>query len=266
MSSIQTENTKHNEPSTSLQSFVMLFVVLVSGLLIALPLLPGWVNNLSYSFTGEKPMIYWYLSRAAGFVALSILWLSMALGLSLTNKIARLWPGASTAFTLHEYVSLLGLSFAVYHGLVLIGDHFVDFSLPRLLLPFSIEYSTFWTGLGQLAFYTWLIVALSFYIRQRISQKMWRKIHYINFATYMMGMIHGIFSGTDSAIGWVQAYYWISGLSLLGLLAYRIYTTVIPKKVKRSNPVTQEQQPFGQIPATINVQKTPSAGDSKPQG
>lgn len=46
----------------------------------------------------------------------------MVLGLGITNKMARLWPGAPTAFAIHEYVSLLGL--------VLMGDHFVDFSLP----------------------------------------------------------------------------------------------------------------------------------------
>ena len=40
----------------------------------------------------------------------------MALGLGITNKMARLWPGAPAAFALHEYVSLLGLAFAVFHA------------------------------------------------------------------------------------------------------------------------------------------------------
>jgi cytochrome b561 len=179
---------------------------------------------------------------------LSILWLSMALGLSLTNKMARLWPGASTAFSLHEYVSLLGLTFAVYHGLVLMGDHFVDFSMLRLMLPFSIEYLTLWTGLGQLAFYVWLFAALSFYIRQRIGQKTWRKIHYLNFATYVMGFFHGVYSGWDSAMSWARVYYWVSGLSLLGLLGYRVYVTVAQKKAAPPKAVTRTPQPSVQAP------------------
>ncbi len=155
------------------------------------------ITNLAYSFSGHAPKIYWYLSRASGFIALTILWVSMAMGLGLTNKLARRWPGAPAAFAIHEYVSLLGLLFAVYHGLVLMGDHYVDFSLPRLLVPFSIKYEPFWVGLGQVAFYTWVIVLLSFYVRQYIGQKTWRMIHYANFVVYMMGLFHGLFSGTD---------------------------------------------------------------------
>jgi hypothetical protein len=215
-------------------------------------MLPALISNLLYSFSGHAPKIYWYLSRSAGFVGLTILWLSMALGLSITNKMARLWPGAPTAFAIHEYVSLLGLAFVAYHGLVLIGDHFVDFSLPRLLVPFSIgwkigneiigfslprlmdpfapESKPFWIGLGQVGFYVWAIVALSFYVRRWIGQKTWRIIHYVNFGTYIMGWLHGTFTGTDSGFQWVRWYYWISGGSLLILLGYRIYDSALKKK------------------------------------
>src|SRR5512147_329319 len=143
------ENNNFNESAITLQPFVVLFVGVIAGLLIVIPLLPAGIPNLTFSFTpinGHAPKIYWYLSRSAGFIGLSILWLSMALGLSITNKLARLWPGAPTAFAIHEYASLLGLVFVAYHGLVLMGDHFVDVSLPKLLTPFSIAYRTTWIG------------------------------------------------------------------------------------------------------------------------
>jgi predicted ferric reductase len=161
-----TENTKdkdHIAPAHTQPSGLQLALVF-AGFFVILPLLPVFIANLAYSFSGHAPKIYWYLSRAGGFIALSILWVSMAMGLGLTNKLARVWPGAPTAFAIHEYVSLLGLLFAAYHGLVLIGDHYVDFSLPRLLVPFSIRYEPFWVGLGQVAFYTWVIVVVSLYI------------------------------------------------------------------------------------------------------
>ncbi|HSB00901.1 MAG TPA: hypothetical protein VLE49_09650, partial [Anaerolineales bacterium] len=203
MSIDQSENTKAGETLFGLQRYLMRFIAVVTVLLILIPLLPGLLSNLAYSFSGEAPKLYWYLSRSAGFVALTILWASMVLGLGITNKLARRWPGAPAAFAIHEYVSLLGLAFAVYHGLVLMGDHFVDFSLPRLLMPFSIEYETFWVGLGQLGFYVWAIVTASFYVRRLIGQKTWRLIHFINFATYTMGVLHGLLSGTDSGVNWV---------------------------------------------------------------
>src|SRR5512147_2522399 len=103
------ENTKLNQTSTGLQTFVFRFVVVTAILLVAIPTLPTLISNLVYSFSGASPKIYWYLSRASGFVTLSILWVSMALGLGITNKMARMWPGAPTAFAMHQFTSLLGL-------------------------------------------------------------------------------------------------------------------------------------------------------------
>jgi len=213
------ENNVGMESAITLQPFVVLFVGVITSLLVLIPLLPIGIPNLTYAFTsvnGHAPKIYWYLSRSAGFIGLTVLWVSMALGLSITNKLARLWPGAPTAFAIHEYASLLGLLFVVYHGVVLMGDHFVDFSLPKLLLPFSIGYRTLWIGLGQVCFYAWLVVAISFYIRPKIGQKTWRVLHYVNFATYAMGLLHGMYSGTDGFTNWAHWYYLISGASLTG--------------------------------------------------
>jgi predicted ferric reductase len=173
------------------------------------------------------------------------LWLSMALGLGITNKIARLWPGAPAAFAIHEYVSLLGLAFALFHALVLLGDHYINFTVAQIFLPFStVDYRPIWVGVGQIGFYVWLIVALSFYIRSSIGQKTWRVLHYLSFAMYLMGLLHGLFSGTDSTTVWAQWYYWISGGSLLFLFVYRMIATIMDKlfPVQKLNPLPTTQQ------------------------
>ena len=261
----RSENTKDIELSPNTQPITMRLVAVFAIVLIALPLLPAVISNLAYSFSGHAPKIYWYLSRAGGFIALSILWVSMAMGLGLTNKLARLWPGAPAAFAVHEYVSLLGLLFAAYHALVLIGDHYVDFSLPRLLVPFSIRYETFWVGLGQVAFYTWVIVLLSFYVRQYIGQKTWRMIHYANFSTYMMGLFHGLFSGTDGTAGWAHLYYGISGGSLIALIVYRIYVTVHKPQVSRPKPVSEVEPSPQVVAATSTPTQAAATAEMTPQ-
>ena len=220
-----------NESRIGWQIYLLWIIAAFAIALLILPVLPGLVANFVYSFSGEAPKIYWYLSRASGIVSFTILWVSMALGLGITNKMARQWPGAPSAFAIHQYTSLLGLAFAIYHGLVLMGDHFVDFSLPRLLLPFSIAYETFWVGLGQVCFYLWLLVVVSFYIRQRIGQKTWRMIHYANFVIYIMAFLHGVRSGTDHDVQWIAWYFWLSGASLVLLLVYRIYELSLKNRV-----------------------------------
>lgn len=233
-----------NKSSVSVEFFLVIILAMTIGLLFAILLLPSWLPNLAISLTGESPKVYWYLSRATAFVSLSILWLSMALGLGLSSKLARLWPGAPAAFAIHEYVSLLGLAFALFHALILLGDHYIQFTVAQIFLPFStLDYRPTWVGIGQVGFYVWLLVALSFYIRSRIGQKTWRAIHYLSFLMYLMGLTHGLFSGTDSATNWAQWYYWISGSSVLFMLIYRIVNTIAETLARRALPVTKVNLP-----------------------
>jgi len=41
------------------------------------------------------------------------------MGVTMTNKMARIWPGGPTAFDAHQYTSLLGLTFALFHAIIL---------------------------------------------------------------------------------------------------------------------------------------------------
>jgi predicted ferric reductase len=225
------------ESSINIQFFISLLLAMILGLLLATLVLPKWLPNMATSLTGSDPKVYWYLSRGTAFISLSLLWLSMALGLGMTNKMARLWPGAPASFAIHEYVSLLGLAFAIFHGLVLLGDHYINFTLTQIIMPFTTtSYRPLWVGLGQIGFYIWVIVAMTFYIRQIIGQKTWRLIHYLSLAIYLLGLVHGLFSGTDSPTHWAQQYYWISGGILLFLFIYRIVATIADKLARTQKP------------------------------
>ena len=237
---MQSQN-EFNESSVNIQSFLLFLFASMMGLLIATLILPFIMPNMAFSLSGDGPKAYWYLSRGTAFVSLSLLWLSMALGLGITNKMARLWPGMPATFAIHEYVSLLGLAFAMFHAFILLGDRYINFTLLQLFVPFSTtDYRPFWVGVGQIGFYIWLIVALSFYIRPVIGQKFWRLLHYLSFAMYFVGIFHAIFSGTDSSMGWAQNYYWFSAGSLLFLFFVRIVSVVIdglfPAKKPASAP------------------------------
>ena len=236
---MQSQN-EFNESSVNIQSFLLFMFASVVGLLVATLLLPLVLPNMAFSLSGTSPKAYWYLSRGTAFVSLSLLWLSMALGLGITNKMARLWPGMPATFAIHEYVSLLGLAFAAFHAVILLGDEYINFTLLQVFIPFStVDYRPFWVGVGQLGFYIWLIVALSFYVRPMIGQKFWRVLHYLSFAMYFVGIFHAIFSGTDSSMGWAQNYYWFSAGSLLFFFFVRIVSIVIDTlfPVKKAVPV-----------------------------
>ena len=225
---MELEKTSHIDlenaaPVMTLESLMLLFLSVVMGAILTIVVLPAWLPGLAVSITGEAPKAFWYVSRGSAFVAFALLWFSMGLGLIISNKLARLWPGGPVAFDLHQYTSVLGLAFALFHALILMGDSYIAYTLSQVLVPFSSEnYRPTWVGLGQIAIYVWAVVVLSFYVRGRLGTRTWRLVHFASFAMLVLALVHGIFSGTDSADPWAIRLYWYAGGSLLFLLIYRI--------------------------------------------
>ncbi|HEX7973893.1 MAG TPA: hypothetical protein VF498_05755 [Anaerolineales bacterium] len=216
------------------QSWAALMASIFAGALLATVVLPAWLPGLAASLFGAAPKAFWFLSRGSAMAAFGLLWLSMALGLLITSKAARLWPGGPAAFDLHEYASLLGMAFGLFHGLILMGDQYIHFTLAQVLVPFaSTGYKPLWVGLGQLSFYLWGIVNLSFYVRKQLGNRSWRLVHYASYLTFALALAHGIFSGSDSGAAWAAGIYWIFGGSLLFLLFYRILASLGGGKVAR---------------------------------
>jgi len=245
-----------------IRTLIQVLVATLLGSAAAVVLLPRLAGPMALTLDGPEGSAFWFLSRSSAFVAYLLLWGSMMLGLAITNKMARLWPGAPATFAIHEYVSLLGLAFAAFHALILLGDHYINFTVAQILMPFStINYRPTWTGIGQLAFYLWLIVALSFYMRARIGQKTWRSIHYLSFVLYLMGLAHGLLAGTDTAANWAHWYYWISAGSLLFLLVHRIVNTITEKLTKpaarRAVATSKPASVSAPRSTAVSVQTTP---------
>jgi len=218
------------EPALPLRDLIFFILVVLAGVLFAINMMPIWLPGLSYSITGDAPKVYWFLSRGSAIAAYWLLWLSVGLGVSMTNKLAKVWPGVASTFEIHQFTSLLGLGFALFHGLILMGDHYMNFSLVQVLVPFTTQsYRPSWVGIGQTAFYVWAVIVASFYLRKRIKGKNWRLLHFIGYACFLAVMIHSIFSGTDAPTVWFHYLYWFSGASLLLLVVYRILIVTLPR-------------------------------------
>ncbi|MFN8474933.1 MAG: hypothetical protein U0822_22285 [Anaerolineae bacterium] len=198
----------------------------------------SWANLIA-SFTGAAPMGYWYLSRGAAIVAYLLMWLSVVFGLMITNKLGRKWPGGLATVDLHQFVSLLALAFAAFHGLILLGDQYIGYSLAQILVPFtSTDYRPLWVGLGQIGLYVAALVSFSFYVRQYIGHRAWRALHYSSFAVYVMVTLHGLMSGTDSTNLAVRLMYALTAASVVALTAYRIKVTRA-QRARRARPALQ---------------------------
>ncbi|MBM3942709.1 MAG: hypothetical protein FJ316_07290 [SAR202 cluster bacterium] len=200
---------------------------IVLGLGLALMLLPWMLPPLRDTLLGPSPKAYWYLTRASGLVAYALLWASTAMGLLITGRLSRIWPGGPVAIDLHNFLSMLGLSVTLFHVFILLGDQYIGYNLFSLLAPFaSLNYRPVEVAMGQLALYLGWAVTLSFYIRKKIGPRTWRRFHYASFVVYLLALAHGMTAGTDTMTVPVAAMYIITWLATFFLIVYRILATM----------------------------------------
>jgi len=214
---------------TSPAALGALLVATLAGVAVAVLVLPHWAPALARSLEGGEPTAYWYLSRASGLVAYALVWLSMMAGLSMTNRWARIWPGGPLVFDLHQHTAVVGLAFALFHAMVLLGDRYLDASAGQLVVPFAVPNErAAWIGLGQIALWALVPVALSFYVRKRIGQRTWRLIHFASFSVFTLALAHGVLAGTDTQVAWVRAAYVATGGAVLLAAGRRLATAKRP--------------------------------------
>jgi len=194
--------------------------LLAAAGLLAAPFSNGLRALLAQLLALDTTRATWYVTRSAGMIAYLLLWLSTAWGLALPTKLLDGRLGRAFTFDFHQFISLLSLGFLGLHIVVLAGDQFMPYSLAQLLVPFLSPYRPVWVGLGSLAFYLALLVTVTFYLRRRIGQGLFRLIHLSSLLAYLGATLHGLMAGTDSALPAAQLMYLASFLIVVFLTQY----------------------------------------------
>lgn len=169
----------------------------------------------------EVDHTYWYLNRAAGFIAYLLLFGSVALGLTMTGGLLERFLARYRLYDLHRFLSLLGLGATAFHILIVLPDRFVRFSIVELLVPFTSPYEPFFVALGIFSLYLVAVIVAAFYARRLVSYHSWRLLHYTTFAAFWLALAHGAGAGTDTEARWAQYLYAATGLVAFNLLVYR---------------------------------------------
>lgn len=224
---VQTNPADTGQSTLTLGTWMALIVAIAVGALGALVLLPMFSDIFAQSLVGEEAKGYWFLSRASGVTAYVLFWASMMMGLLMSTKTTRLWSTGPTFMAMHEFTSILGLLFAGFHALILLGDAFIQTDVVQILTPFLMDFGkdgaqSIWVGFGQLGFYALSLILLSFYVRQRISYGVWRWLHFGTFVAYMLVTVHGMLVGSDSQTTFMLSVYAFTNASILFLTLYRV--------------------------------------------
>lgn len=169
----------------------------------------------------EGDHTFWYLTRASGFVAYLLLFVSVVFGLTMTGDLTSRRLPRFQLYDLHRFLSLFTLAFTVFHMLIVLPDAFIGFSILELTVPFASPYEPAYMAAGSFALYVLALTVGSFYIRHLIGYKLWRWMHYATFGVFFMATLHGIGAGTDTAASWAQYLYAAAALIVFNLTVYR---------------------------------------------
>ena len=143
--------------------------------------------------------------RATGVVSLILLTGTMVLGILTAGRTASAsWPAFARA-DLHKRISLLAMVFLAIHVLTAVLDTYVSVGWAAAIIPFASPYRPLWTGLGTVGVDLMLAVGVSSALRQRISPRTWRGIHWLAYGSWPVAMAHSLGMGTDAAARWLDA-------------------------------------------------------------
>ena len=164
----------------------------------------------------------WYVARAGGLLAFMLLTASVVAGLLLSGK-ARLegWPRFALE-DVHRFLGLLAGSFILLHGGALLVDGYLPFSLGNLLVPGTAPYRPLAVAAGVVAAELLVALAVTNHYRKALSHRFWRRAHYLNFAVWLLALVHGITAGTDTGSAWAIALYLAAAAAVGGLTAAKI--------------------------------------------
>jgi len=147
----------------------------------------------------------WYATRATGVVALVLLTVAVVLGIAANAGLATAGIPRAVTGGLHRNVSLLVLAFVVVHVLTTVLDSYTPIGLVAAFVPFSSAYRPFWLSLGAIAFDLLLALGLTSLVRERMSYRTWRAVHWLAYACWPVALWHGLGTGTDSRLPWLLA-------------------------------------------------------------
>jgi methionine sulfoxide reductase heme-binding subunit len=169
--------------------------------------------------TAVGPHLFWITSRAAGIAALILASAGVCVGLLMSGMLGR--ARTTELRVTHEALSLATLAALLVHGLSLLGDGYLHPSILDIAVPFVSSYMTLWTSAGIVAFWSLVLLGLSYYARSRIGVQRWRKLHRFAALAWILGIVHSLGEGTDSGQTWFLVMMAIVVLPPLAMLCAR---------------------------------------------
>jgi predicted ferric reductase len=194
-------------PFWLLLALVWTFIVLCVG---------SWLGAFSLS------PATWYIARSSGLVLFGLSWVLMVSGLSTTTKMLDSVWGRHLQYSVHTYALQLWCGFLLLHVASLLVDPTVSLGPVSMVVPWTSGIREPWTGFGVLAAEIMIVIGGSAWLRRWLGYALWRALHWLSFPVFVLGLLHGLGSGSDAANGPVRVMYLLAASTALFMACYRV--------------------------------------------
>lgn len=197
---------------------------LVVAAVVGLVIVAATDQILPATTAHQAELRIWLASRAAGFAALGLLTVQIALGLVLshpTNKST--WRLSKRLFPWHENAWIFVLAFLAAHIVSLIADPYAGVSALGAFVPGLSSYRSAPVALGTLGLWALLVTGVTARYTKLLPSGAWLSIHRLSLVVFVLAWMHGLLAGTDS--GPLLAFYLTTGAVVLAAGAYRYWVS-----------------------------------------
>lgn len=161
--------------------------------------------------------IFWMLGRGTGVAAIVLAGLSVTFGLLAGRDRPLRLKSLTEKKEFHEALSMATIVAIIAHGLFLFLDPWLSAGVSGLI-PFTMDYRPFFSGLGIIAGYGMVLLGLSYYARKWIGASRWRIAHRFVALFWILGLVHTFGAGTDAGELWLQIPVALTSIPALVLL------------------------------------------------
>lgn len=194
------------------------------GAVIGLVIVAATDQILPATSAHQAELRIWLASRAAGFTALGLLTVQIALGLVLshpTNKST--WRLSKLLFPWHANAWIFVLAFLAAHVASLVVDPFAGVGVQGAFIPGLSSYRSAPVALGTLALWALLATGMTARYTKLLPAGAWLSIHRLSLVVFVLAWMHGLLAGTDSVA--LLAFYVVTGGVVCVAGAYRYWVS-----------------------------------------
>ena len=170
--------------------------------------------------------LYWLSSRAAGTAALVLASIAVLVGALRAGGFAGSDVHGSRRrlelAIIHEALGLALIVALFIHGLVLLGDNFVNQNIADIAIPFVGPYKPVPNGIGIISGYVFMVLSLTYYVRDRIGDARWTAVHRFTVLAWVGSFVHTLAEGTDRHEAWYLVVIFLPAAAALAALAMRV--------------------------------------------